>query len=252
MSDHGNTEKREAAMRLFGALSGVDEAYLEASESAGGGKLVPFGRLAGFRRRYGRLVAAVLVLCVLGAGYAGVRSLEGGSVNNMATQNLAEDSAPALVQEEASMLSESTNSDEAFGTARSESKKNGMPDAEDLYAYLPRNWPEDSNVSVERLESEAGLSSADAALRACGTYPSSGESFEIRIQRLDAGATAADAKGQIYDAKEFDRNCVEEALKDGAGCFGVLYDAGTKDVLLYYEGGGTVEEVWQLLASVTK
>ncbi|MCM1090859.1 MAG: hypothetical protein NC092_10080 [Butyrivibrio sp.] len=79
-------EKREAAMRLFGALSGVDEKYLEACEgncnyknnnniegidnrsrekngSAGGRSK---SGIAVFVRRYGRSVAAVLTLAVLG------------------------------------------------------------------------------------------------------------------------------------------------------------------------------------------
>lgn len=69
-------EKREAAMRIFGALSGVDEAYLAACEedncncnsnnNTGKGAK---SSIAVFVRRYGRAAAAVLTLAVLGASF---------------------------------------------------------------------------------------------------------------------------------------------------------------------------------------
>ena len=67
-------EKREAAMRLFGALSGVDEAYLAACEedncncNDNTGKGAKSG-IGVFVRRYGRAAAAVLTLAVLGASF---------------------------------------------------------------------------------------------------------------------------------------------------------------------------------------
>lgn len=90
-------EKRDGAMRIFEALSGVDERYLEACEQdgtvdagepLGGGagqktKVVPFAGLAHFNRKYGKLVAAALVLCVVGVGYWGMNSFRMGSDNTM-------------------------------------------------------------------------------------------------------------------------------------------------------------------------
>lgn len=71
-------EKREAAMRIFGALSGVDEAYLAACEedncyynsnnNSDTGKGAKSG-IAVFVRRYGRAAAAVLTLAVLGTSF---------------------------------------------------------------------------------------------------------------------------------------------------------------------------------------
>lgn len=72
-------EKREAAMRIFGALSGVDEEYLAACEencncnnnynnNSNTGKRSRSG-IAVFVRRYGRAAAAVLVLAVLGVSF---------------------------------------------------------------------------------------------------------------------------------------------------------------------------------------
>lgn len=61
--------RREGAMRLFGALSGVDEEYLAACESESGGKVLAFSGFGGFARRYGMVFAAALCLAVLGIGY---------------------------------------------------------------------------------------------------------------------------------------------------------------------------------------
>lgn len=77
--------RREAALRLFGALSGVDEKYLEDCETdvqkkgnAGGQKdgqlTITFAALTGFMRKHGAAVAAVLCVAVLGVSLAGYPS----------------------------------------------------------------------------------------------------------------------------------------------------------------------------------
>lgn len=110
--------KRDAAMRLFGALSGVEEEYLAACEADAGKdavntlkaaadtgkdgmdtlkaavdagsetvkqKLMPFHRLGSFVRRYGTAVAAVLCVIMFGVSMAGYRL--GGSKTMDSTQN---------------------------------------------------------------------------------------------------------------------------------------------------------------------
>lgn len=89
--------KRDAAMRLFGALSGVDEEYLAgceadagktaaaAGEGTAGQKTVPFQRLGSFVRKYGMAVAAVLCVAVLGVSLTGYRL--GGRKAMDSTQN---------------------------------------------------------------------------------------------------------------------------------------------------------------------
>jgi hypothetical protein len=98
-------EKREAAMRLFGALSGVDEEYLAACEGEKTVRASVPSRVALFARRHGRAVAAVLCLAVLGAGYLGVRmtgkdagatqSMQSGStaMNGAGVEMLAQEAA---------------------------------------------------------------------------------------------------------------------------------------------------------------
>lgn len=94
-------EKREGAMRIFEALSGVDEQYLEACERDTGGqaadgrgkKVIPFAGLARFSPKYGKFVAAALVFGVVGAGYLGMHSLRMGKGASMSTNMATMDQA---------------------------------------------------------------------------------------------------------------------------------------------------------------
>ncbi len=70
MSEKWN-DKEKAAMRLFGALSGVEEEYLAACEADKG--FAKTGGIVVFMRKYGKAVAAVLCLALLGIGYFGVQ-----------------------------------------------------------------------------------------------------------------------------------------------------------------------------------
>ena len=76
MDKTDKTDKRDGAMRIFEALSGVDEKYLAACEQP---QVTSFERLARFHRRYGKFVAAALVFLVVGAGYWGMNSLRLGN-----------------------------------------------------------------------------------------------------------------------------------------------------------------------------
>lgn len=69
----GEDKRRDGAMRLFGALSGVDEEYLAACEKdcKGGGAAGSTIRV--FAQKYGK-IAAVLGIAVLGLGLVGLQS----------------------------------------------------------------------------------------------------------------------------------------------------------------------------------
>lgn len=89
-------EKRDGAIRLFEALSGVDEQYLEACErdtDAHNTKVIPFAGLTQFSRKYGKFVAAALVFGVVGAGYLGMNSLRMGKGASMSTNMATMDQA---------------------------------------------------------------------------------------------------------------------------------------------------------------
>lgn len=99
--------KREAAMRLFGALSGVDEEYLadceaDAGKATAGQTPVPFERLGLFMRKYGTAVAAVLCVAVLGVSLTGYRLAgrkSAGGTQNGSMAFLQEDAAGADIEQ---------------------------------------------------------------------------------------------------------------------------------------------------------
>lgn len=84
MSEQLN-EKREGAIRLFEAMSGVDEQYLVACEDY---KKTKSGGVVVFMQKYGKGMAAVLCLAVLGAGYVSMMQVAN-------TDKVAMDCAPA-------------------------------------------------------------------------------------------------------------------------------------------------------------
>lgn len=111
--------KREAAIRLFGALSGVDEEYLagcEADTAQKGGarkKIAPagFGR---FVRKHGTAAAAVLCVAVLGVSVAGYRAANQIGAGKSAMY----DASPGMAQEE--LAAENAGDEPFWGIAADE------------------------------------------------------------------------------------------------------------------------------------
>ncbi|MDE7271260.1 MAG: hypothetical protein K2N81_12405 [Acetatifactor sp.] len=69
----GEDKRRDGAMRLFGALSGVDEEYLAACEKDCESRGAASSRIRVFAQKYGK-IAAVLGIAVLGLGLVGLQS----------------------------------------------------------------------------------------------------------------------------------------------------------------------------------
>lgn len=69
--------KRDGAIRLFGALSGVDQEYLAASEKSSTEHNTAFYNFTDFVRRHAKPVAAVLCIAVLGVSYLGYQTVLG-------------------------------------------------------------------------------------------------------------------------------------------------------------------------------
>lgn len=66
-------EKREAAERLFQALSGIDSKYLQECEASAAVSAPPNRKLLHFSKRAGTVAAAVLCATVLGVGFYAVQ-----------------------------------------------------------------------------------------------------------------------------------------------------------------------------------
>ena len=176
-------EKRDGAIRIFEALSGVDEKYLEACEQEQRtGVAVPFGRFASFNRRYGKFVAAALIFCVVGAGYLGLNSLrmgndsaagpamktdyaagnqgvreEAAAVTSKYTPEAASESEQADEMRDYSGTMNSANSGDATNSIAASAQEDsrdqraGSQDEalkRDLHAYMPKDWPQGCIVEV--------------------------------------------------------------------------------------------------------
>lgn len=107
MSEQLN-DKRSASERLFGALSGVDEKYLAACEADKGVR--KSGGIVVFMNKYGKAMAAVLCLALLGIGYFSVQhvgnfsdkgaSADSAVMNEAVKQECAVEEAPKAMDRE--------------------------------------------------------------------------------------------------------------------------------------------------------
>lgn len=232
-------KKREAAIRLFGALSGVDETYLAACETNRDSNRNKPG-IASFARRYGRAVAAVLTLAVLGASllvyqtsnrkggidYCGENAadMDGAYTNGaMAGDAAAPEAAPEAGNlEEAqeprttSSMKSETNGEgaehnvlqSAGGAASQEDKQDSIgQEITQLEAaklavvgdYLPEVWPARGSISQISCNDTAG----EETLTVRWSYGDDMDGFELSILKMgDARpATVEDvSKPESYDA----------------------------------------------------
>ena len=130
-------EKREGAMRIFEALSGVDEQYLEVCEREAGGqaadsrgkKVIPFAGLARFSRKYGKFVAAALVFGVVGAGYLGMHSLRMGKEASMSTNMAIADQEVQQAEGQSNGMAYSSGMLQGEAAAKADSSVEEMPEA---------------------------------------------------------------------------------------------------------------------------
>lgn len=243
MSDQLNN-KQNGAMRLFEALSGVDEAYLAACESDN--KSAPKGVIV-FMHKYGKAMAAVLCLAVLGAGFYAVRTnLYIGSdcdsaaqapgntmaeretyMNNEVTADVMEEAEmeePEMAKDakvEYSMQSasgvndlrdESGNTDEINPAAREMT----MAEAEALNVvgpYIPENWPEDGAVSQVFGVEIAG----EEAVTIFWTYDNGWDEFVVKVDNLGEEVpewlNEEIEEGTIIQKEDFTKSYVEGQIK---------------------------------------
>lgn len=174
MSENLNNAKN-GAIRLFEAMSGVDEKYLAACEDYK--KTKPKGVIV-FMQKYGKGMAAVLCLAVLGVGYVSMQqatsmdtaaSVTETAMNSMtASQECAE--APMAEADMAENFREDVVTDgglqngEASGSSYSDMKEVGVeaeaakPELELQAGSVP------AEDSVNRAESKEGFSDAEVEL----------------------------------------------------------------------------------------
>ena len=210
MSDKINN-KQEGAMRLFNALSAVDEKYLAACEDDAVTR--PKG-VAVFMRRYGKGMAAVLCLAVLGAGYLSVTqnmgmdktaaTMENAKVAVNATpmadmacaEDAMSDDIPDDMPETACGMAEAINQQSAVRTEEAEkeacydysdamSEKRDMTLAETealavVGNYIPSDWPEGGSFATIKGSDAPGAESA----MLFWTYENDWDAIVVNVENL--------------------------------------------------------------------
>lgn len=236
--------EKKSAMRLFGALSGVDEAYLAACEEDKGAGEARVSGPAVFVHRYGRAMAAAFCLVVLGAGFLGYQtgrfadkpaednaggaadmtSMERGPAEAAADEpEMAYNSiyAPESARQEAKTEENLTDgiggdgnvSTEALQAESASGSGITLDEARKLAVvgdYLPDIWPEQGSVAQVSCDDAQG----SETLAVGWSYGEGRGGFRLTITNL--GDIASEEKAMegypVYKAEEFSRECVEENI----------------------------------------
>ncbi len=267
--------KQDGAIRLFGALSGVDEKYLAAceNEKKQSGVVV-------FMHKYGKAMAAVLCLAVLGAGYmamqtgvkyndcatseapqavagAGAERNEAKDMEAAASDAPEADSMEESVLENAEQLQDGTSSEHSVQT--SATVEMTLTEARALNVvgqYVPSDWPVGGEVSQV-----LGLGTANAeSVTLFWTYNETKDGFFINIdnlgEELPVWVTEEISENYIVDKEDFTKEYVESQMKSSSegseadahtGRFGILYEDASGYVLVRFNGSGNVDEIWELM-----
>ena len=267
--------KQDGAIRLFGALSGVDEKYLVAceNEKKQGGVVV-------FMHKYGKAMAAVLCLAVLGAGYmamqtsvkyndcatseapqavagAGAERNEAKDMEAAASDAPEADGMEESVLENAEQLQDSTSSEHsAQSSATVEMTLTEARVLNVVGQYIPTDWPTGGVVSQVLGFEKAG----EASVTLFWTYNETKDGFFINIdnlgEELPDWVTEEISEDYIVAKEDFTKEYVESQMKSASetddkdvltGRFGILYEDASGYVLVRFNGSGNVDEIWELM-----
>lgn len=274
-------EKRDKAIRLFEAMSGVDEKYLEACENSGAamgetakkGKVVSFQKFARIASRYGKYVAAVLVLCVLGMGYYAVQHTGSKTTENCADagqmvalmpmdneMNGAPEEAPAeaLAEvmpeavaevEDGVVPGQTGNGMDMVGLKWEEGlAKPAVGSEEWLQELLPTVWPENSIPQIQYMVA-CGTQSKGSFACVASAEKEQATAFTLTLTDWEDGVPE-DRDAAYILASELTLEEIASMRGETAEDVSVLYEKDGHSVLIKYHGEGTAEEIYQMFASI--
>lgn len=239
--DEMQNESLSGAMRIFEALSSVDEELLMRSE--GHKRVIPFGR-------YAKVMAACICFAVVGvAAYTGVQM-------HTADRNMSADCAAPPDMKEATggaapeaaganlVMSEETMSDETWD-------EEALRATEILGAYIPTWLPEgyvyESGCGIDENHPEQGISLQ---------WTNGEDTISISVRECMPEQELMTEEYPVFAEGEFTlenvKVCMESVSQDGEhdaprGGFAVLYDSG---ILVEFHGSGTAESIWEMFESI--
>lgn len=271
--EEGQKEGLSGAMKIFEALSSVDEELLTRSEDhkgyAGHKRVIPFGRFA-------KVMAACICFVVLGvAAYTGVQlhtakenmSADCASSADVkeATEGAARESAldepveaveGAVAETVEGVVAEDTPEKETDAGADITMSKDTLDEealraTEILGAYLPTKLPAgyvyESGCGIDENHPEQGISLQ---------WTDGVDTLRISVREY-MPEQSLNFQYPIFAENEFTLEAVEEHIKQLSGemvssqthviHFAVLYDSG---ILVECYGGATAEDIWEMFASI--
>lgn len=253
-------KKRDGAIRLFGALSGVDEKYLAACEQDCGASQNHIGKIRVFAQKHGK-AAAVIGIAVLGLGLVYLQSSnQPKSMNQSATPSQMQnggsyfasdgsskaydtaDSVAGMAAESAAepaAAPESTAPDQAEGRTNSQALTKEADDAiaDDaaltleaaretavVDKYLPAVLPQEGETAWVTTETLKG----QERVTICWTYPDGGGSFLWTVKNLGEEepnwTKELSAEPLLLEGAGLSRADMETQLGDALGSDGWIAD----------------------------
>lgn len=267
-------EKKESALRLMEALSGVDEELLERCEqsecsSSSISELQPGKKIYKWMHRYGGLCAACLCLMVLGAAYFTMEQQKSSSTDSAQPQmECAEDvittdedagidhldlqmsGSSGNVDEITEEITEEAATKENFQYDRNEQQTENMTEkeisweaacsTEILGAYVPVHIPE--GYQPLKAIREMG---EDGSVKLLLIWTNGQHQLSVKLNPIDNGEKQEEAAGifAVYAGENWERK-IPEPEEDGSTCFVLFYETG---VSAEYKGWLTGDEIKNLL-----
>ncbi|MCM1099963.1 MAG: hypothetical protein NC079_06315 [Clostridium sp.] len=208
--DGDRARRREAAMRLFEALSGVDEEYLAAGEAevdVEENRAENTGRRADrhgavpFLQRYGKAVAAALCLAVLGASYLSLRygviprsaDSSGGMARDMNGAPAWESAAEAQMYDTAPMAVAQSEGNFAGGAAEDGAAGIGYAQSPEAAAGAANDGV-DQQLALNGVENQKGNVTTELTEK-------SKEGLQVMID--DTSATTASKEITVRQAQQY-------------------------------------------------
>lgn len=271
--EEGQKEGLSGAMKIFEALSSVDEELLTRSEDhkgyAGHKRVIPFGRFA-------KVMAACICFVVLGvAAYTGVQlhtakenmSADCASSADVkeATEGAARESAldepveaveGAVAETVEGVVAEDTPEKETDAGADITMSKDTLDEealraTEILGAYLPTKLPAgyvyENGCGIDENHPEQGIRLQ---------WTNGVDTISISVRECVPEQALLQSQYPVFVESGFSpenvQACIRSAGEEGdtdtpAIHFAVLYDSG---ILVEFNGSGTAESIWEMLQSI--
>lgn len=258
MSHNNLDKKRERALRIMEALSGVDEELLERSGRENGATAQngektenrkEGAKIYRFVHRHGKLLAACLCLAILGTAFWGLQRLEGFPYgSSKTTEAFTMDSAvdncvPETAEEMAVAEEDKSVQNSGANIPDEEISWQDARELEGLGAYIPSKLPAEYREEYACKGTDSGRT-----VRLTLRWSNGKQDLQLGISEADWNEEIRfDAEPPVFTAEEDWKNLLPEPDEDGCRQFGLLLESG---ILVEYRGYLEKEEILEMFESI--